>query len=55
MKKSNTPNGLSLPKDFKEVAKRLKDKEPELDELIERDGDPDPDRTIDHLQGEDKP
>ena len=31
MKKSNTPNGLSLPPEFKEPVKRIKNKEPELE------------------------
>jgi hypothetical protein len=35
--KSNTPNGLSLPPEFRETVKRIKDKEPELNELTRRD------------------
>ncbi len=38
MKKSNTPNGLSLPPEFKETVKRIKDKEPELEAIVEQDG-----------------
>ncbi len=35
--KSDTPNGLSLPPEFRETVKRIKDKEPELNELTRRD------------------
>lgn len=38
MGKSNTPNGLSLPPEFKETVKRIKDKEPELEAIVEQDG-----------------
>lgn len=51
MKKSNIPNGLSLPPEFKEVVKRIKNKDPELDILVERD----PERTIDHLKEDEQP
>jgi hypothetical protein len=37
MKKSNTPNGLSLTPEFKEAVKRIKDKESELDAMVERE------------------
>ncbi len=33
--KSDTPNGLSLSPEFKETVQRLKDKEPELDAIVE--------------------
>ena len=36
MKKSDTPDGLSLP-ELKEVVKRLQDKELELEAVIERE------------------
>jgi hypothetical protein len=52
MKKSNTPNGLSLSPEFKEVVKRIKNKEPELDELVKRDGELDRDRTVEHVEQE---
>jgi hypothetical protein len=35
MKKSDTPNGLSLSPEFKETVQRLKDKESELDAIVE--------------------
>jgi len=51
MKKSNRPNGLSLSQEFKELVKRLKDKEPELDAIINRqEGKLDRQRTFDHLK-----
>jgi len=37
MGKSNTPNGLSLPPEFKETVKQIKDKEPELEAIVEQD------------------
>ena len=36
--KSNTPTGMSLPPEFKETVKRIKDKEPELEAIVEREG-----------------
>ena len=48
MKKSNIPFGLSLPPEFKEVVKRIKNKDPELDILVERD----PDLKADEQNGE---
>jgi hypothetical protein len=52
MEKSNTPDGLSLTPEFKEVVKRIKDKEPELESIINKDnsGGLDPERTVDHLK-----
>ena len=32
---------LLLPRKFKETVERIKDKEPELDAIVERDADPD--------------
>jgi hypothetical protein len=34
--KSDTPSGLSLSPEFKEIVQRLKDKEPQLDTMAER-------------------
>ena len=45
--KSDTPNGLSLSPEFKETAKRLKDKEPELDIMVERDKEAEQDGELD--------
>ena len=39
--KSNTPRGLSLSPEFKETVQRLKDKEPGLDIMVERDKEAD--------------
>ena len=52
MKKSNAPSGTSLSPEFKEVVKRLKNKEPELDALIDEEGKLDPERTKDYLEDE---
>ncbi len=35
MKKNNTPHGMSLSPEFRELSKRLKRKEPELDAIIQ--------------------
>jgi hypothetical protein len=44
MKKSDTPSGSSLP-ELKEVVKRIKDKEPEFEVLIEKaEADRDPEK-----------
>jgi hypothetical protein len=37
MKKSDTPNGLSLSPEFEEAVKRIQNKEPELDAVIDKD------------------
>ena len=39
MKKSNKPSGVSLPPEFREVVKRLKDKEPEIEAVVDVDGE----------------
>ena len=35
--KSDTPNGLLLSPEFKEVIKRIKNRESELDEMVKRE------------------
>ena len=47
MKKSYTPDGLSLP-ELKEVVNRIQDKEPELETIIDReDADQEPQEAED--------
>ena len=54
MKKSNKPSGVSLSPEFKEVIKRLKDKKPELDAIIEKNGEPNPEKAFDYLREQDR-
>ena len=40
-KKSDKGHGVSFSPEFREIVRRLKDKEPELDEIVSREGSAD--------------